>query len=128
MKCEETWRVDPGEMVMCSPWKDSPPESGVITSATAPLALPEFVTMIDAIRTSPTYPGSPDTAKPDPPDVVKFVELVDSSECIGEKSRGFRRFGECGCNPMQDSNNIATNKGAVLLAKALMISALMGIV
>jgi len=50
---------------------------------TVSLALPEFVTMIEAIRTSPTYPGSPDTAKPDPPEVVRFVELVDSSEYIG---------------------------------------------
>ena len=51
-------------------------------SETEPVELPEFVTIIDAIRVSPTYPGSPETANPEPPDDVKLVELLDPSEYI----------------------------------------------
>jgi len=39
-----------------------------------------LVTIIEATKMSPTYPGSPETANPEPPDEVKFVKLVGSSE------------------------------------------------
>ena len=83
MKGAETSRVEPGEIEICSPSNESPPEIGETNSETAPVESPEFVTIIEAIRVSPTYPGSPETANPEPPDDVKLVELVDSSEYNG---------------------------------------------
>ena len=77
MKGVETSRVEPDEIDICGPWNVSSPDIGWIASDTEPVELPEFVTIIDADSVSPTYPGSPDTAKPDPPDVVKLVELFD---------------------------------------------------
>ena len=76
-------RVEPGEIEVSAPSNVSPPLIGEIISETEPVASPEFVTIIEAMRVSPTYPGSPETANPEPPDDVKLVELVDSSEYIG---------------------------------------------
>tara|TARA_Y100001956_G_C4117416_1_gene185621 strand:- start:1747 stop:2244 length:498 start_codon:yes stop_codon:yes gene_type:complete len=83
VKGAETSRVEPGEIEVCAPSNVSSPLIGEIISETEPVASPEFVTIIEAMRVSPTYPGSPETANPEPPDDVKLVELVDSSEYIG---------------------------------------------
>ena len=83
VKGAETSRVEPGEIEICSPSNDSPPEIGEPNSETAPVESPEFVTIIEAIRVSPTYPGSPEIANPESPEDVKLVEFVDSSEYIG---------------------------------------------
>ena len=83
LKGAETSRVEPGEIEICAPSNDSSPVIGETISETEPEEPPEFVTIIEAIRVSPTYPGSPEIANPESPEDVKLVEFVDSSEYIG---------------------------------------------
>ena len=92
VKDAETSRVDPGEIEVCVPSNNSSPLIGETIRETEPGESPEFVTIIEAMRVSPTYPGSPETANPEPPDDVKLVELVDSSEYIVSICRG---LGSC---------------------------------
>ena len=120
---EELGEVEPGEIEVCDPSNVSSPEIGEIISETEPVVLPEFVTIIDAIRVSPTYPGSPEIARPEPPDDVKLVELVDSSECIISIWAESWSCGECWCKQMKERHIITMEMRIVLPSKTLMVSA-----
>ena len=123
LKGVETSRVEPGEIEVCDPSNVSSPEIGEIISETEPVVLPEFVTIIDAVRVSPTYPGSPEIARPEPPDDVKLVELVDSSECIISIWAESWSCGECWCKQMKERHIITMEMRIVLPSKTLMVSA-----
>jgi hypothetical protein len=71
--------------------------------------LPELVTITEAISVSPTYDGSPEIAKPDPPEEVKFAEERESPEYSATRLVSSRDWLERTKFPRQERNSIASD-------------------
>ena len=56
----------------------------MIRRDTEPVALPLLVTINEAVSVSPTWAGSPEITRPEPPEEEKLLELLGVLDCIFE--------------------------------------------